>query len=990
MIAARRTVRAIREILESSQAPDDARGRTLAAEYARFCSEANARLRTCATYVDRGMSSEAVNLAQNDPDLLRLVELLDFPEASYWQEYAGRRGWTVAELIEEVLLSKLRGAHGSEETREPLVKQYRAAIRRRDDADCIDALRRLREIEPENNNWLEDLQRFEKKRMAALEAECRRALAADDVPRLRDLLDELMGKWLVPVRASLKEEIVRCLDKARRREAVEQAASLMEDLVSAHAAEDLDAVVQVLADGDALLAQGLWELGPEQAATFDEAKRWVAGEQKKQARDKAFKAKLAELRRELEKPRPDKDLEPLLKSLQVFKRTIPPDVKRGARNAVQTWQRMQARRRKLRIVRGVAILVVVLLGIAAMAWYAECGRTSRSWGDALGAAFENTDLPAFRRIKGQVKDDRPWLFGERIWNSEEVTHWVGRERELEEQYANRMSRRERAWQQLDNVRTNGFELAREEIEALMATTRGLSLGAKDDTRLAVFTADWKAAKQAQFELVASRLQELMPGEDAFTRLGLGEVQQRIEQLRALVKEGLAIDFMVDESRNRLDEFNRDIEVIARRAASRADKLEALRSAETIRDYVGAAREYAEAYPGEALGTSLANVMTRKMHYQYLGAITPAKSYAEPSARVHFEKLIVDTYYPTIPAENYLWSTLVGRLADAHKALNRKWPAVREAILALGDDRYLTDLWSYEEVATERTVYAELPYGDTASLSGDENATIAVKAYLPGITDVSPAFSDRTVPRSEMRGLQPMAHCRFVKKLVDAVERVDPSESDVFLLERMAELHAMEDVAGALLKLKLMRFLGEQFLKIGVSSPEADRFREIVKGMAGIDDATTASWLCVRTLAVEEASKQAARFLTTHFDDPIPIASYRFRRTMAATCMGRGAGFVGVISPDGSGTPVIPEGQPAELWVLRGDPEGQMAVLVAGERTADGTYDLTIPLESGEPLFAPGGRATTALVLEQAKKAVGIADTDRVDFRWPAVWPANRQ
>jgi hypothetical protein len=990
MIAARRTVRAIREILESSAAPDAARGQTLAAEYARFCSEANTRLRTCATYVDRGMSSEAVNLAQNDPDLLRLAEMLDFPEANYWQEYAGRRKWPIAELIAEEALRKLRAAQGSEAAREPLVKRYRAAIRRRDDADCIEVLRRLREIEPENDNWLEDLQRFEKKRMTALEAECRRALAADDIPLLGDLLDELMGKWLIPVRGSLKQEIVACLDRARRREAVEEAANLMETLASARADEDPEAVTQALADGDALLAQGLWELGTEQAAVFDEAKNWVVGLQKKQARDKAYQTKLAELHREIKKPRPDKDLEPLLKSLQAFRRTVPADVKRGARDAIQTWQRMQARRRKLRVMKVVTALLLVILGAAAAAWYAECGRTSKRWGDSLGAAFENKDLPGFQRVRGRVKDDRAWLFGERVWNSEEVQHWIGRERELEEQYADKMARRERAWQQLETVRTNGFVLARDEIDILKATAQGLAVGNEDKARLESFTADWKAAKKAQFDVVADRLAELMPGKDAFSELGLGEVRQRVATLRTLVESGREIDFLAEESRDSLDAFSGEIDIIDRRAASRADKLDALRSAKTIRDYLGTAREYADAYPTESLGLSLADVVSRKTHYQYLGAITPAKNYTEPSARIHFEKLIVDTYYPTIPAENYMWSSLIARLADAHKTLNGRWPAVREAIQALGDDRYLTDLWSYEEVDTERTVYAELPYGDTASLSGDETATVVTKSYSPGITDTAPTFSDRTVPRNELRNLRPMDHCRFVKKLVDAVERVDPSESDVFLLERMTELHALDGVPCALLKLKLMRFLADQFLKVAVSSPESNRFREISKGMARIDDGMTVSWLCVRTLSVEEASKQSAELLSTHFDDPAPAVSYRFRRTMAATCMGRGAGFVGMVDPDGGGTPVLPERQPTELWVLRGDPEEQMAPIVAGERTAEGAYDIAVPLEPGEPLFAPGGRGTTAQVLEQVTDDIGVSDTGNVDFRWPASWPSNRQ
>jgi len=55
-------------------------------EYYEACSETNRRLRKCGDLLRKGDRSEAILLAQTEPDLLDMVSVLDFPERGAWLE----------------------------------------------------------------------------------------------------------------------------------------------------------------------------------------------------------------------------------------------------------------------------------------------------------------------------------------------------------------------------------------------------------------------------------------------------------------------------------------------------------------------------------------------------------------------------------------------------------------------------------------------------------------------------------------------------------------------------------------------------------------------------------------------------------------------------------------------------------------------------------------------------------------------------------------
>ena len=56
-------------------------------KYWEACCETNRRLRECGDLLRKGHRSEAIQLAKIEPDLLDMVQLLEFPEREAWLKH---------------------------------------------------------------------------------------------------------------------------------------------------------------------------------------------------------------------------------------------------------------------------------------------------------------------------------------------------------------------------------------------------------------------------------------------------------------------------------------------------------------------------------------------------------------------------------------------------------------------------------------------------------------------------------------------------------------------------------------------------------------------------------------------------------------------------------------------------------------------------------------------------------------------------------------
>jgi len=257
----------------------DLEARSLAGEYAALCLRARERLEQCATLVRGGNEHAAFQAAEAEPDLLGLCALLSFAESDRWHALCRERGLPAGFPLDGQHVLAVESLYGRViGESHPLYRDYRDAIRRRDEDRALAVLRSIVRINPDDPNAQSELARLSAKflreslgRVGAFFAEGRAAEAAELMQRMERFgANELAGepRW----------------DDARARRATwlranaaEQATKLVAEAAEARAGGHWEACAAALGRTRALEREHQLNLSPELLTQMGELETW-AGE----------------------------------------------------------------------------------------------------------------------------------------------------------------------------------------------------------------------------------------------------------------------------------------------------------------------------------------------------------------------------------------------------------------------------------------------------------------------------------------------------------------------------------------------------------------------------------------------------------------------------------------------------------------------------------------------------------------------------------------
>lgn len=142
----------------------DLEARSLAGEYATLCQRARERLEQCATLVRSGNEHAAFQAAESEPDLLGLCALLSFAESDRWHALCRERGLPAGFPLDGQHVLAVEGLYGREiGESHPLYRDYRDAIRRREEDRALSVLRSIVRINPDDPNARSELARLSAK-----------------------------------------------------------------------------------------------------------------------------------------------------------------------------------------------------------------------------------------------------------------------------------------------------------------------------------------------------------------------------------------------------------------------------------------------------------------------------------------------------------------------------------------------------------------------------------------------------------------------------------------------------------------------------------------------------------------------------------------------------------------------------------------------------------------------------------------------------------
>jgi len=303
--------------------------RDSAAQYAEACAEVNDRLREAARLLHRGLRSEALQLAEEEPNLLDTVASLDFPELPTWTELL--IGWGMAPppplLIE--LAADINQAYADQQPLESLLKQHRLfALARAPLAARIHIIRQINKADTDSATWEADLVMLEEARLKEIASEAEVASKEKNLSNLATIVAELSeDQWTVTMPASLVARVNGLHEKLAGKLALDELAYAEVNLNTAHMALDIDAAREVRSRWEELaLTAKLLPDNPlaQQAAP---ALEWIAGQDRCDDVQRKRSAAVGALQEALEEEAPAEDLDRLYQATLLFDDPVEPQLK---------------------------------------------------------------------------------------------------------------------------------------------------------------------------------------------------------------------------------------------------------------------------------------------------------------------------------------------------------------------------------------------------------------------------------------------------------------------------------------------------------------------------------------------------------------------------------------------------------------------------------------------------------------------------------------
>lgn len=961
-IAAQITAR-IRSVIENPEAVPAAELGGLATRYQDYCAQANARLRQVSELIGKNMVSEALRLAGSEPPLAELCAELNSVGADRWRDLCSRKGWAVAEPLLPAALQLLKAAATSGVALEPLLREYRKAVRAGDTSRVVRLLRQIARLDAKNPAWVEDLRRFEQKRLGEIQTMLQAPAQKNGKALLLPLLVELDEFPADQGEASrLRKVAAACLKEVYVDEAGAEGAKLLCALSAAYAAQNVTQTAELLGQYTALQQQGYFQPTPRLQTQHDEALDWLQHEQKKLERQKAYEDLLATLTLEVEMGFSGK-LEERLAQLVRFHQPIPEALEKRARLLIGRHRRAKKRRRQLNLAAAAGLVLVLGAGGTFAVLQYQFGKEVAGAEAELAQLYRVHDRAGFEAYLTALENNRA-----KVFDAPEVQVWVAKKAELVRLQEQGQATGQKLLARLDAVRQGGYLEDRAMIADLVAQAKTCALRGEDLGRLDLFVSAWathqrkaQAGKDGDVRALLGQLGEALPGADAFALQNPDELGKKIAEAQDLLTLAGKIQDATPELVQQLNAQKARVGELAKGLAARQELIAAMTTASSLYDYLESMRRYVAAFPGDGLAKNFAHWLEYEAVYKEFSAIiTPELS-------------------------NRVWNATAGELALHDKRLKEKWPEIQGTIASLGDDKELVDLYASSylaELGVRHQVYFKgRPHEVKTGMVGYGGL-----AYEPRATDQQAIFKTLNKPRDTFEDAlgKLLPHCTWVKALIAEAGRTTSDASDLFLLNKMMELKNNNDIP-VLLRLRLISFMMDRLLDLS-GAGEGSSWTLLAGKLKEVDQ--DLSWLCAANPAVRAASQKAAAIMSASFSDSRQLGLYRAEWLLKRVAVDRTVQWVG-FAPFKAGAPAVMTAKRGtlELWVIRPGPMPEAFDIRVWEeqRGAERVhYEAALP---GEPLFAPIATKSTRALLQEIKATSGIADLNPAAWK-NLPWPTN--
>ena len=211
----------------------DLEARSLAGEYATLCQRTRERLEQCAALIRAGNDHAALQVAESEPDLLGLCAQLSFGDSERWQALCRERGLPTGFPLDDQHILAVESLYGKViGENHPLYRDYREAMRQRDEERALTVLRSIARINPDDPTARSELTRLSSKFLRESLGKVLQLFDQGSAPAAVDLMnrmerfgalaltneprwDDALARRLAHLRGKAHEQIQALLPEAR-------------------------------------------------------------------------------------------------------------------------------------------------------------------------------------------------------------------------------------------------------------------------------------------------------------------------------------------------------------------------------------------------------------------------------------------------------------------------------------------------------------------------------------------------------------------------------------------------------------------------------------------------------------------------------------------------------------------------------------------------------------------------------------------------------
>ena len=288
--------------LASSSNPAKEQLREMHGELTDQIRRTNKRLRECDSLMAKGLRTEAIQLAEQEPPLLDVVAILDFPELAEWNDFVAELGLAVAPELQIEIAADLNRAYSDDGPLKAHLKKFRiSSLSRAPLKTRIALLRKIAEVDSGNSIWESDLRSYEEVRHRQIMEQFQIASRNQNFAELREIAKELHGKWLTPPQKKFIQRVDQEVRAMQQTAARKRMAQLAEELQDAHADNDLNWAAELQIE---------WEKVTKNCGESDSVRKclnqarpvlnWLADQKKRSEDESRFGVAVERLQRSIE------------------------------------------------------------------------------------------------------------------------------------------------------------------------------------------------------------------------------------------------------------------------------------------------------------------------------------------------------------------------------------------------------------------------------------------------------------------------------------------------------------------------------------------------------------------------------------------------------------------------------------------------------------------------------------------------------------------